>query len=110
VVDGLWMTLLNAQNELDLLERATVGVQKRLHQDRHDAFSDSCCRANVSKKAGHKAVCHVDDIQDVAMGQGLPLCGLSLHGCGKQILVKSSEFETTAALVEGCPCNGEPLI
>jgi len=90
VVDRLGVAMLHTQNELDLVKGAAVSVQQRLHQDRHDAFSNTRPRADVSQKGCHKTMCQMDDIQDVAMGDGLPLRGLSFHRPGKQVFVKGS--------------------
>lgn len=73
MVDCLRIAVLNAQDELDLFEGTAVDIEKRLHEDRHDALPDSCSGTDVSEKGCHKAVCKMNDIQDVPMGEGLPL-------------------------------------
>lgn len=100
VIDRLRVAVLNAQNELDLVKGAAVNVQKRLHQDRHDAFSDPRSRANVPEKCGDEAVGQMNDVQDVAMSERLPLCRLHLHCSREQVLVKGTKFESTTAFVE----------
>lgn len=48
MVDRLRVVVFHAQQKMDLIKSAAVGVQKRLHQDRHDAFSDTLAWADMS--------------------------------------------------------------